>query len=345
LDGKKNGTAAVFDLGGGTFDITILEISDGIFHVLATNGNSYLGGEDFDNRIVEWLIGDFKKETGIDLASDKLALQRVKEASERTKRELSFSMESEINLPFISSRSDKSRHIRKTLSRRKLEDLTRDLVEKTIPLIDEALEAGKLNPSDIQEVILVGGQTRMPLVRERILQYFGKQQSDRVNPDEIVAMGAAIQTGILKGSVSDMILLLDVTPFSLGIETENDTFQKIIDKNETVPTRKTMPFTTIEPNQRRVRIHVLQGENPAASNNKSLAVFELVGIEPAPAGVPQIDVTFEIDADGIVKVSAKDVDSGMEQKIEVKASSGLQPSEIEAIILKNQAKNEDGTGS
>ncbi|HEX2695665.1 MAG TPA: molecular chaperone DnaK [Acidobacteriota bacterium] len=334
LNTKKNVTAAVYDMGGGTFDVTLLEINDGVFHVLATNGDSYLGGEDFDNRLVEWIVDEFRKEGGADVFQDKLALQRVKEACERAKRELSFTMETEINLPFISAKDAGPKHIRRTLSRRLLEDLTGDLVDRTIPLIERALEDGRLGPESIGEVILVGGQTRMPLIKEKVSKFFNKRPAEHVNPDEIVAMGAAIQSGILKGEINDLVLLLDVTPFSLGIETEGDTFQRIIDRNTTIPVKKSMPFTTVEHNQRRVRIHVLQGEYDVASTNKSLATFELVGIEPAPAGVPQVDVTFEIDADGIVKVSAKDVATGRQQRIQVRASSGLSPEDINRIMEK-----------
>ena len=334
LNTKKNVTAAVYDMGGGTFDVTLLEINDGVFHVLATNGDSYLGGEDFDNRIVEWIVDEFRKEGGADLFQDKLALQRVKEACEKAKRELSFTTETEINLPFISSKGAGTKHIRRPLSRRLLEDLTGDLVDRTIPLIERALGDGRLRPDGVGEIILVGGQTRMPMIRERVAKFFNKRPAEHVNPDEIVAMGAAIQSGILKGEVNGLVLLLDVTPFSLGIETEGDTFQRIIERNTTIPAKKSQPFTTVEHNQRRVRIHVLQGENDVASLNKSLATFELVGIEPAPAGVPQIDVAFEIDADGIVKVSAKDVATGRQQRIQVRASSGLSSEDIDRIMEK-----------
>jgi molecular chaperone DnaK len=328
LDAKKNGLAAVYDLGGGTFDITLLEISDGLFNVLATNGDSYLGGEDFDNRILGWLSDGFRGETGIDLGADKLALQRVKEAAEKAKRELSFTAETEVNLPFISSDKSSSKHIRKVLSRQALEAMTGDLVERTIPHIERALADAKLTPDRIDHIILVGGQTRMPLV----------------NPDEIVAMGAAIQSGILDGQVRDLVLLLDVTPFALGIETENDGFEMIIERNTTVPTRKVKSFTTVEHNQRRVRIHVLQGEGFLASMNKSLAVFELVGIEPAPAGVPQIDVTFEINADGLAQVSAKDKETGLEQRVEVRPSSGLLPAEVEEMRRRQTGRDIIKTG-
>jgi molecular chaperone DnaK len=334
---KKNATIAVYDLGGGTFDFTLMEVNEGVFHVLATNGNSYLGGEDFDNRIVQWLMEEFQKENDIDLSQDKLALQRIKEASEKAKRALSFALESEINLPFIYSDSSGSKHIKKTLSRDQLEGLTKDLILQTFPYIERALHDGRLKPKDVNEVILVGGQTRMPLIKTMITDFFGKKPAGNINPDEIVAMGAAIQAGILKGKTSEVVLL-DVTSHSLGIETENDTFVKLIEKNTTTPAKRTRAFTTVENNQPRVRIHVLQGESKNASANTSLAIFDLVGIERAPAGVPQIDVTFEMDADGIVKVSAKDVDTGIEQKIEVKPSSGLTDKEIGKIADRVQGK-------
>jgi molecular chaperone DnaK len=331
LDAGKNGRAAVYDLGGGTFDITILEASDGVFNVLATNGDSYLGGEDFDNRILEWLVTSFRAETGIDLAADKLALQRLKEAAEKAKRELSFTSETEINLPFILAEKAKSNHIRKTLSRPMFEAMTADLVERTIPRIEQALGDARLTPDLIDHVILVGGQTRMPLVKERVTQFFGRAPEEKVDPDQIVAMGAAIQSGVLAGQINDLVLLLDVTPFALGIETEGDGYEMVIERNTTIPTRKVKAFTTVEHNQRRVRIHVLQGEGFLASMNKSLAVFELVGIDPAPAGVPQIDVTFEINADGLVHVSAQDKETGLTQKVDVRPSSGLSPAEVQAL--------------
>jgi molecular chaperone DnaK len=325
-------------MGGGTFDITLLEIHDGVFHVLATNGNTYLGGEDFDNRIVDWLTDEFKRKKEIDLSQDKLALQRVKEASEKAKQELSFTTETEINLPFIYSIDSGSKHIQNKLTRQKLEELTKDLVEKSFPFIDQALEDANLEPEKIDEVILIGGQTRMPLIRSMITDFFRKEPKEQINPDEIVAMGAAIQSGILKGEMKDLILLLDVTPLSLGIETEKDQFIKIIDKNTTIPTKKTRAFTTVEHDQRRVRVHVLQGEEDKASENMSLARFDLVGIESAPAGVPQIDVTFEIDADGIVRVSARDEATQREHGIEVKSSSGLSVEQIDKIIKREQTR-------
>ncbi len=323
LNKKQNGIVAVYDMGGGTFDITLMEIEGNVFHVLSTNGNSYLGGDDFDNRIVDWVIEEFKKENNVDLSQDKLALQRIKEAAEKAKRELSFTLESEISLPFIYSGPSGSKHIQKRLTRKKLEGLTEDLVSNTLPYIEEALKSGNLSIKDIDEVILVGGQTRMPLIKRKIAEFFGKEPIQDINPDEIVAMGAAIQSGILKGTITDLALLLDVTPLSLGIETENDVFVKIIEKNTTIPTRRTMAFTTVEHNQRRVRIHVLQGESDKASENISLAHFDLVGIEEAPAGVPQIDVTFEIDADGLVQVSARDLATRREQRAQVRPISEL----------------------
>ena len=338
LDVNKNANVAVYDMGGGTFDITLLEINEGVFHVLSTNGNTYLGGEDFDNRIVDWLTEEFKREQNIDLSHDKLALQRVKEAAEKAKRELSFTSETEINLPFIYSINSGSKHIQKKLTRQKLEELTRDLIEKSLPFLDKALEDASLEPEQIDDVILVGGQTRMPLIRSMISDFFRKELKEQLNPDEIVAMGAAIQGGILKGQMTDIILLLDVTPLSLGIEIENDKFFTIIEKNTTIPTKKTKAFTTVEHDQRRVRIHVLQGDEDRASENMSLARFDLVGIESAPAGVPQIDVTFEIDADGIVRVSAKDVSTKREHSIEVKPSSGLTGDQIDKIIKRKQAE-------
>jgi molecular chaperone DnaK len=338
LEARPNAKVAVFDMGGGTFDITILEIQEGVFHVLSTNGDSYLGGEDFDNRIVEWLVEDFQREQGVDLFQDKLALQRIKEAAERAKRELSFAMESDINLPFISSTGAGSAHINKRLTRRLLEELTGGLVKSTIPLIEQALADAHLEPEAIQEILLVGGQTRMPLLRKTIGDFFLRQPREDINPDEIVAMGAAVQSAILKGKRTEMVLLLDVTPFSLGIETEDDTFQRIIERNTTIPTRKTMPFTTVEDNQVRVTVHVLQGEYLQASKNKSLARFDLIGIQPAPAGIPQIDVTFEIDADGLLRVSANDVATGMSQEVRVRPSAGLSRSEIDEIIEKNRMR-------
>ena len=338
LDLEKTATVAVYDMGGGTFDITLLEISEGIFHVLATNGNSYLGGEDIDNRIVDWLIEEFRKENNIDLSQDKLVRQRLKEASEKAKCALSFALESEIHLPFIYSEQSSSKHIEKTLTREMLEDLTNDLIANTFPFIEQVLQDSNLEPGDVDEVILVGGQTRMPLIRKKIVDFFGKEPIRTINPDEIVALGAAVQAGILKNKTDEAVLLLDVTPLSLGIETEDNTFIKLIERNTTIPTSKKRAFTTVRHNQRRVQVHVLQGESEKASENMSLAKFDLVGIEPAPAGVPQIDVTFEIDADGIAKVSAKDMNTGRIRKIEVMPSSGLTQEEMGEIIDRFQDK-------
>jgi len=337
---KKNSTIAIYDMGGGTFDITLLEINEGVFNVLATNGNSFLGGEDFDNRIVRWLIEDFDKENGVDLSEDKLALQRIKESAEKAKRELSFTVETEINLPFICSGASGSKHLTKSLTRTKLEEMTKDLIDDTFPLMDQAFSDSGLDMERIDEVILVGGQTRMPLIKQMITEFFGKPPVEDFNPDEVVAMGASIQTAVLEGNLKDLALLLDVTPLSLGIETENERFVKIIEKNTTIPAKKTMSFTTVEDNQRRVRVHVLQGEHESVLDNISLSVFDLVGIAPAPAGVPQIDVTFEIDADGLVTVCAKDLTTGREHGIEVRPTSGLTSEELQSIIKRSQ---EDGS--
>lgn len=336
LEQKKSGTVGVYDLGGGTFDITFLEISDGVFHVLSTSGDTYLGGDDFDGRIVGWLVESFRQETNVDLTEDRFALQRIKEAAEKAKRELSFVQETEINLPFISSDRTSSKHMRRTLSRSVLESMTGDLVEKTLPLVDKALKDAGLDRGKVDDIVLVGGQTRMPLVKKMVREFFGRPASEKLNPDEVVAMGAAIQSGVLRNETSQLVLLLDVTPFSLGLETEKDGYEILIGKNSTIPTKKTRSFTTVEDGQRRVRLHILQGEEPKASDNKSLAVFELVGIDPAPAGVPQIDVSFEINADGLVHVSAQDVSTGLEQTIVVRPASGLENEEIEKLIEKRK---------
>lgn len=333
---KENAIVAVYDLGGGTFDITLMEVSDGVFHVLATNGDSYLGGEDFDNRIVDWILDEFKKDNKIDLSDNKFVRQRIKEAAETAKKNLSYSIEDKIHLPFICSDKSGVKHIKLDLTRDKLEKLTSDLVEKTIPFIERALTDSKLQTKDIEKIVMVGGQTRMPKVKDTIKDFFGKEPVEDINPDEIVALGAAAQSGIIKGEVDESNLLLDVTPLSLGIEADVDSFARIITRNTTIPTRRTRAFTTVRHNQKRVRIHVLQGESDKASENISLGVFNLVGIKPAPAGLPQIDVTFEIDADGIVRVIAKDVDSGRLKKIEVKPSSGLSSKEIDKIIAETE---------
>jgi len=336
LERKRNGKIAVFDMGGGTFDFSLLEINGGVIQVLATNGDSFLGGEDFDGRIMDWLLDEFKLEYKIELASDIHALQRIKESAERAKRELSFTTEAEINLPFLALATGESKHFRKILTRSLLEFLTADLVAKAFPLVEKTLDEARIKPGLVDNVILVGGQTRMPLLRQRVSSFFGKRLSSQVNPDEGVALGAAIQSGIIDGDMEDIVLLLDVTSLALGIETKDGGYEKIIEKNTTIPTRKTKAFTTVEDNQRQVRIHVLQGDNPLAADNVSLAVFDLIGIIPAPIGVPQIDVSFEIDADGLVKVSAKDTASGKTQKITVHPSSGLSKERLYSAAQKER---------
>lgn len=331
VDKKGDKKIAVFDLGGGTFDISILEIGEGVFEVKSTNGDTHLGGEDFDLRIVDYLADEFKKDQGIDLRNDKMALQRLKEAAEKAKMELSGSMETDINLPFITADASGPKHLNIKLTRAKLEALVDDLVEKVKNPCMVALKDAGLSASDIDEVILVGGMTRMPKVQEKVKEIFGKEPSKGVNPDEVVAIGAAIQGGVLKGDVKD-VLLLDVTPLSLGIETLGGVFTKLIEKNTTIPTRKSQIFSTAADNQPAVEIHVLQGEREMAANNKTLGRFQLVGIPPAPRGIPQIEVTFDIDANGIVHVSAKDMGTGKEQSIEITASSGLSEEEIEKLV-------------
>jgi molecular chaperone DnaK len=331
LDKKKDEKIAVFDLGGGTFDISILEIGDGVFEVKATNGDTHLGGEDFDQRVMDYLADEFKKDQGIDLRNDKMALQRLKEAAEKAKMELSTSMETDVNLPFITADASGPRHMNIKLSRAKLEALVDDLVEKTVEPCKIALNDAGMKPGDIDEVILVGGMTRMPKVQAKVKGIFDKEPHKGVNPDEVVAVGAAIQGGVLKGDVKD-VLLLDVTPLSLGIETLGGVFTKLIEKNTTIPTKKSQIFSTAADNQPAVSIHVLQGEREMAANNKTLGRFELVGIPPAPRGMPQIEVTFDIDANGIVNVSAKDLGTGKEQSIKITASSGLSEQEIEKLV-------------
>jgi molecular chaperone DnaK len=331
LDKKSEEKIAVFDLGGGTFDISILEIGEGVFEVKATNGDTHLGGEDFDLRLIDYLASEFKKDQGIDIRNDKMALQRLKEAAEKAKMELSSSMETDVNLPFITADASGPKHLNIKISRAKLESLVSDLLEKLERPCLIALKDAGLSPNDINEVILVGGMTRMPAVQDRVRKIFGKEPHKGVNPDEVVAVGAAIQGGVLKGDVKD-ILLLDVTPLSLGIETLGGVMTKLIEKNTTIPTRKSQVFSTAADNQPAVSIHVLQGEREMATNNKTLGRFELVGIPPAPRGVPQIEVTFDIDANGIVNVSAKDNATGKEQSIQITASSGLNQDEIDQAV-------------
>jgi molecular chaperone DnaK len=339
LDKKTNKKIAVYDLGGGTFDVSILELGDGVFEVKSTNGDTFLGGEDFDNTIVEYLLSEFKKENGIDLKSDKLALQRLKESAEKAKIELSSAAQTEINLPFITADKTGPKHINMKMTRAKLEALVEDLISRTIPPCETALKDAGLNASEIDEVILVGGMTRMPKVIEEVKNFFGKEPNKSVNPDEVVAMGAAIQAGVLQGDVKD-VLLLDVTPLSLGIETLGGVSTKLIEKNTTIPTKKSQVFSTAEDNQPAVSIRVLQGERDMASDNKVLGNFELVGIAPAPRGVPQIEVTFDIDANGIVNVSAKDKGTGKEQKIQIQASGGLSEDEINQMVKDAETNKE-----
>ena len=340
LDKRREEKIVVFDLGGGTFDVSILEIGEGVFEVKSTNGDTHLGGEDFDLRLIDFLAGEFQKDQGIDLRGDKMALQRLKEAAEKAKMELSTSMETDVNLPFITADASGPKHLNVKITRAKLESLVSDLLHNLENPCRTALKDAGLKSADINEVILVGGMTRMPAVQERVKTIFGKTPNRGVNPDEVVAVGAAIQGGVLKGDVKD-VLLLDVTPLSLGIETLGSVMTRLIDKNTTIPTRKSQVFSTAADNQPAVSIHVLQGEREMAGSNKTLGRFELVGIPPAPRGVPQIEVTFDIDANGIVNVSAKDMATGKEQSIQITASSGLTKEEIDAAIKDAELHAED----